>query len=241
MQPYVRVTARNVPRVCKPAARNFFSAPFFPHFAPTIGNEFAPLFRLLDSTSADLVPLSRRHVPRSFTPRFDVRELGASYELQGELPGIEQKDIEVEFVDEHTLVIRGKTASESTTSNEAAEPTQAIVADEAATSDNVSEKSANYQKPSVEDDYVDAGAKTPTSPATPAADVTPAPETKKAEPAAPTHKYWISERSVGEFERRFNFPGKVNQDAVKASLKNGILNIVIPKAVAREARRINID
>lgn len=241
MQLYARVPARTVPRVCKPAARNIFSAPSFPHFAPTFNNELAPLFRLLDSTSADLVSSSRRHAPRSFTPRFDVRELGASYELQGELPGIEQKDLEVEFVDEHTLVIRGKTTSETTTSNEAAKPTQAVAADEAATSDNASEKSANYQKPSVEDEYVDAGAKTPTSPATPAADVTPAPETEKAEPAAPTHKYWVSERSVGEFERRFNFPGKVDQDAVKASLKNGILNIVIPKVVAREARRINIE
>lgn len=240
MQLYARVPARSVPRVCKPAARNIFSAPFFPHFAPTFGNELAPLFRLLDSTSADLVS-SRRNAPRSFTPRFDVRELGASYELQGELPGIEQKDIEVEFVDEHTLVVRGKTDSETTTTNAAAEPTQAIATDEAATSDNASEKSANYQKPSVEDDYVDAGSKTPTSPATPAADVTPAPETTKAEPAAPTQKYWISERSVGEFERQFNFPGKVDQDAVKASLKNGILNIVIPKVVAREARRINIE
>lgn len=252
MQPYARVTARCVPRVCKPApARNVFTTPFFPHFGPAIGSEFAPLFRLLDSATADLVPsLSQRQAPRSFTPRFDVREVASSYELQGELPGIEQKDLEIEFVDERTLVIRGKTTSESITTNEneAAEPNKAIAADEAATADNVSEKSANYQKPSVEDDeYVDAGAessgegpKTPASPATAAADATSVAETKQAEPS-PSYKYWVSERSVGEFERRFNFPGRVDQDAVRASLRNGVLSVVIPKVIAKEARRINIE
>lgn len=187
---------------------------------------------------------SRRLLPRTFTPRFDVREAEASYELQGELPGIEQKDLEIEFVDERTLVIRGKTASETTTTSNdtAAESIKAIAADSA------SEKSVNYRKPSVADDeYVDAGAesadesaKTPSSPATAAADVAPTAETQKAE-LAPSSKYWISERSVGEFERRFSFPANVDQDAVKASLRNGILSIVIPKVVARGARRINIE
>lgn len=249
MQPYARITARCVPRVCKPTARNVFTTPFFPHFGPTLGSELAPLFRLLDSATTDLMPSSsRRLAPRAFTPRFDVREVDASYQLQGELPGIEQKDLEIEFVDERTLVIRGRTASGNTTSNGAAEPIKAITADNSVTSDNARGESAHYQKPSVADDeYVDAGAesaddgvKTPSSPATAAADVASAAETRMVEPAS-SSKYWITERSVGEFERRFSFPGTVDQDAVKASLRNGILNIVIPKLVARGARRINIE
>lgn len=168
--------------------------------------------------------------------------MDASYELKGELPGIEQRDLEIEFVDERTLVIRGKTAVENTTAT-SDESVKAVVADEAASSDSVSEKSANYQKPSVADDeYVDVGAESAKAPSLPAtADAAPsAVETMKAEPA-PNSRYWISERAVGEFERRFSFPGKVDQDAVKASLRNGILSIVIPKVVAREARRINIE
>ena len=229
-----------------------FTTPFFPHFGPASA-EFAPLFRLLDSAAADLVPSSPRGqaARRTFTPRFDVREIGAAYELQGELPGIEQKDLEIEFVDERTLVIRGKTASESTKTNEdaAAEPTQAVEAGEAATADTASEKSAKFQKASVEDDYVDAGAesaesategtKTPNTITEDAAPAGAVAEPKK--PAEPSFKYWVSERSGGEFERRFSFPGRVDQDAVKASLRNGILSVVVPKVVAKEARRIEIQ
>ena len=150
MQPYARITTRCVPQVCKAATRNVFTTPFFPHFGPAIGSELAPLFRLLDSATADLIPSSsRRQAPRSFTPRFDVREVSSSYELQGELPGIEQKDLEIEFVDETTLVIRGKTVFGTSTSDEAAEP---LKAEDAVTADDASEKSANYQKPSVKDD-----------------------------------------------------------------------------------------
>lgn len=249
MQTY-RIVPRTALRVCKPAVaptRTMFSTPFFPsHFGP-MSSELAPLFRLPNSATADLIPSpAHAHPRRSFTPRFDVREVGAAYELQGELPGLEQRDLEIEFVDERTLVIRGHTGTESTKTNEPApaEATKAVEAEEAATADNVSEKSANYHKVSVEDEYVDAGAesateaaKTPAStPATPAAEVA---EPKEA--AKPSFKYWISERFVGGFERRFSFPGRVDQEAVKASLKNGILSVVVPKIVAKEARRISIE
>lgn len=242
MQPCARISARCVPRVYKPSARNVFTTPFFPHFGPSLGSELAPLFRLLDTATTDLAPSSsRRLAPRAFTPRFDVREVDASYELQGELPGIEQQDLEIEFVDDRTLVIRGKTASETTVSDGVGEPVKAIADGGAAAADSAGEKSVNYRKPSVADEeYVDAGAESAGEGAeTPSSSAAVA-ETKTAEPA-PNSKYWISERSIGEFERRFSFPGKVDQDAVKASLRNGILSIVIPKVVARAARKINIE
>lgn len=57
----------------------------------------------------------------------------------------------------------------------------------------------------------------------------------------PGFRYWVSERSVGEFQRTFNFPGKVDRDAVKASLKNGILTVVVPKLKKEaESRKIVI-
>lgn len=226
-----------------------FSTPFFPsHFGPAT-SDFAPLFRLLDSAATDLIPSSARTPSRrSFTPKFDVREVGATYELQGELPGIEQKDLDIEFVDERTLVIRGRHNSEKSKTNESApaEATEAVEAGEAATGDTVSEKSANYQKPTIEDEYIDAGAesavegaKTPAStPATPTPEMAEKQTTKATEPST---KYWVSERSVGEFERRFSFPGRLDQEAVKASLRNGILSVVVPKIVTKEARRIDIE
>ena len=246
MQPYRIVTARNIPRVCKASApRTMFTTPFFPHFN-NFGSDFAPLFRLLDSATADLVPSSRQHARQTFTPRFDVREVGSAYELQGELPGIEQKDLNIEFLDERTLVIRGRTVAEDAKSDEvaeAAEPVEKAVQNEPANG-NASEKSPHYQKASVEDEYVDAGAESEAAdgaktPASTTAEVTPTVESKKA--AEPSDKYWVSERSVGEFERRFSFPGRVELENVKASLKNGILSVVVPKVAAQQSRRINIE
>lgn len=201
------------------------------------------VFRLLDSAAADLVPQppSRHAARRSFTPRFDVKEAGSNYELQGELPGFEQHNLDIEFVDERTLVVRGKLASEQTYSNDSAaeDGQQKAVADTAA-NDNASERSPNYREASVEDEYVDAGAESET-----VRDDKPGEVAKAAEAtnkvAEPQFKYWVSERSAGEFERRFAFPGRVDQDEVKASLKNGILSIIVPKIVEREAKRISIQ
>ena len=63
----------------------------------------------------------------------------------------------------------------------------------------------------------------------------------KKEEEGPKYRYWVSERSVGEFHRSFTFPGKVDQEAVKASLKNGILSVVVPKSTVKEARKIEIS
>lgn len=174
-----------------------------------------------------------------------MREVGSNYELQGELPGLEQKDLEIEFVDERTLVIRGRTATEDVQTNESADKTVAAKEEGAATADDASDKSANYQKPSVEEEgYVDAGAESSAdgakTPATPVAEQASVVESKKAT-AEPSYKYWVSERFAGEFERRFSFPGRVDQEAVKASLRNGILSVVVPKVVAKEARKIQIQ
>jgi HSP20 family molecular chaperone IbpA len=53
-------------------------------------------------------------------------------------------------------------------------------------------------------------------------------------------KYWVSERSVGEFSRSFSFPGHVDIDRVKASLDHGILKVVVPKLEKKAGRRIEV-
>ena len=84
---------------------------YYPRF---VVNEFAPVFRLMDdlqaaSKAGRCGQYSNRL--RSFQPRFDVKENKDSYELKGELPGIEQKNIEVAFTDANTLIIKGHTES----------------------------------------------------------------------------------------------------------------------------------
>ncbi|KAL8677789.1 MAG: hypothetical protein Q9186_005822 [Xanthomendoza sp. 1 TL-2023] len=240
---------RAIPRACRPltaitapqSARVMSS--FFPHFP---SHTFAPFFREIDSLFPSENFAARPPQLRPFTPRFDVQEVGAAYELHGELPGIDQEDINIEFVDANTLVIKGKTERSLSRTQDVDVKDKAI---EGASSpntvaaDNASEKSTNYHKASVEDEYIDAGAEregastaregAPTPASSNAAEVTPAPE-------QPQSKYWVSERSVGEFQRTFSFPGKVDQEAVKASLRNGILNIIVPKA-AKQERKIAIE
>ena len=48
----------------------------------------------------------------AFTPRIDVREDDVSYEISAELPGLEEKDIEISIAD-GSLVLRGEKTSDS--------------------------------------------------------------------------------------------------------------------------------
>ncbi|KAN0090103.1 HSP20-like chaperone [Hyaloscypha variabilis] len=138
---------------------------------------FAPLFRFLDEFST----YSRDGVDtETFTPKFDIHEHKHSYSLHGELPGVEKKDVEIEWNDAQTIHIHGKT-----------------------------EKS--YESP------------------------------KEGEEIEGT-KIWRSERKTGEFSRTFAFPKPVDQEHVKATMKNGILNISVPKAKKQqEQKKITIS
>ena len=102
----------------------------------------------------------------AFSPRIDVKEDDASFEISAELPGLEEKDIEI-TVDEGTLVLRGEKTSES--------------------------------------------------------------EEKEG-------KYFRQERIYGRFERAFHLPDGVQEDAIEAKFKNGVLTLHLPKK--EEAKKV---
>jgi HSP20 family molecular chaperone IbpA len=158
--------------------------------------DFSPLFRLLDDYDNHRSSRNSTGTMRSFAPKFDVRESEASFHLDGELPGISQEDINIEFTDPQTLVVKGRTEREyhTTEPKEQANSEQAVETTE-----------------------------------------------KASKPSGTSHRYWASERTVGEFSRTFSFPIRVDQDKVKASLKNGILSVVVPKATASAAKKITIE
>jgi HSP20 family protein len=55
-------------------------------------------------------------------------------------------------------------------------------------------------------------------------------------------KYWVQERTIGDFERSFSFPSDVDVDSVKATLEFGILKIVVPKMERKvKGRKIEIQ
>jgi HSP20 family molecular chaperone IbpA len=187
---------------------------FFPHFP---SGDFTPLFRLLDDydvhRSSTGRPAGRSSTVRSFAPRFDVREVKDAYHLDGELAGVNQKDIEIEFSDPQTLVIKGHVkrtyAEESEGNNQT--------------------PSKNDHQPTVEEEGTDTT-------------VSKTDGNKQVfKSKTPGHKYWVSERAVGEFHRTFTFPERVNQDAVHASLKDGILSVTVPKAAPPVSKKIRID
>jgi len=180
---------------------------------------FAPLFRLLD----DFNDYSRgtgghhyRSQLKTFSPKFDVKETAQVYELHGELPGIEQKDVEIEFTDQQILTVRGHTERSYTKGT----PPAGFL-EEPKMTGAITEGGDTHK------DTASSG--------------TAIAETDAQKKSDDSCRYWVSERRVGEFSRSFSFPARVDQDQVKASMKNGILSILVPKAKKTEGRKITIS
>lgn len=65
--------------------------------------------RLLDDYDRYLSGHTLDPHPRAYAPTFDMRESKDTYQLEGELPGVKQSDVDIEYVDAHTIVIKGHT------------------------------------------------------------------------------------------------------------------------------------
>ncbi|KAF2183282.1 HSP20-like chaperone [Zopfia rhizophila CBS 207.26] len=242
---------------------------------------FVPFLSQVDELLSELNREGRRAAhqrqqrKRAFRARFDVKENKEGYTVEGEVPGFEQENIEIQVTDEHTVSIKGNTQPESETQAQkpgqeqpgtATEPEadkmDGVTLNEAegpgtatpAGSDTGSVKS--YQA-TVEDDFEDLGAETSSTisaesnpstsnkgkekaveePST-QTEQQPQQEPQEAEPENRTH---ISERTHGSFERTFRFPVRIDSANVRASLKNGILAINVPKAPVPEVRQILIQ
>lgn len=63
---------------------------------------------------------------------------------------------------------------------------------------------------------------------------------REAEARAEGENRFISERSFGSFCRTFNLPEGVDGNAVKAELRNGVLNLLVPKVPEVQPRKIAI-
>ena len=267
MQPY-RVTRTRLPTLTRTISNpskpsNMSCLTMYPRAAPRpvvrpFGftprgfpfGEVDSLFSLLDAATT---PSPRHHqAQRTFQPRFDVRETDAAYQLQGELPGLRQQDVQVEWADHNTLTLHGRTVRESRRGDPALgeDPTaQGALADNAtepATKDTASETTTatknTAHQPTVEDEGDEAEASTTAAtPATTVADEKAEMPQQEQQSSDPRPRYWVSERSVGEFHRSFTFPGHIDHDAVKASLKDGLLSIEVPKVQKKEPRRIQIE
>jgi len=186
--------------------------------------EFSPLFHLANELDRATRGQGQGSTDnwRSFNPRFDVKETKETYELHGELPGIAQSDINIEWSDDNTLTISGQTESRS----EYNEAGDAVEVTDETTHDK------HYNKPTAEDETNEDGKTQAVTKSNTSKDITKADNTPR---------YWITERSFGSFHRTFQFPARVDHDNVSANLKNGILSMIVPKAKAKEPRKVTIS
>ncbi|KAE8549792.1 hypothetical protein TMatcc_000830 [Talaromyces marneffei ATCC 18224] len=175
----------------------------------------------------------------SFTPKFDVREADQFYILNGELPGAQQENIEIEFTDTETMVIKGQIERNydvtSPSSEESTHDNDDVMS---VHSDSASSTHSNYHSPTVEDEDEDGVVKVKAAQSTSNVATKHQPQ---SEAQQPKYKYWASERSIGTFQRTFTFPTRVNQDEVKAVFKNGILSVFVPKQAIQKAKRIRVE
>jgi HSP20 family protein len=46
---------------------------------------------------------------------------------------------------------------------------------------------------------------------------------------------------IGDYQRSFTLSGEINRDKIKATLKNGLLQLVLPKAEPVKAKKITVE
>lgn len=185
--------------------------------------------------------------------KFDVKECKKTYELRAELPGLEQKDIDIEFMDAKTLVIKGGLAKvDDTKPNEeednegladsevpAENEGQAAIEDKSDNKSDSSSSSASAASSSNQTTVEDWSEEEPGN--TEISKKGKGYRSILKQNEGSFYKYLIRECSTGKFKRTFTFPHKVDRSGVKASLKNGILTVVVPKQVKKGSERKKIE
>ncbi len=63
----------------------------------------------------------------------------------------------------------------------------------------------------------------------------------KVEPEVPeNHRLAISEYGVGDYKRTFTVSSEIDRDKIQASVKDGVLKLVLPKAEGAKTRKIQV-
>lgn len=64
---------------------------------------------------------------------------------------------------------------------------------------------------------------------------------RKEENQADKKGYHYSERRYGGFARAFVLPSEIDSEKVKANYKNGVLEVVLPKAAKEKTKKIEVE
>jgi HSP20 family protein len=201
-------------------------------FVDDYKSSFLPLFYLLDdfdtyareTTGKGPGRRHRGHRERTISPRFDVRDLPEGYELYGELPGVDQKDVEIEFTDPQTLAIRGRIERPYTL--------PCNICGSQSTGGAITEGGEQQQQSTTQNGSATSKSGT---------QLDTRDQNKQDQQDKDQVKFLVAERRTGEFSRSFNFTEPIDQDGVKANMKNGILRTWVPKAKKPASRKVQIS
>jgi HSP20 family molecular chaperone IbpA len=205
------------PRFHYPESSTSSTAGLYPGFPTDILRMFEDLEGT--TTGSNTTSATSR---RAFSPNFDVQETEHEYILEGEVPGLSNKqNLSIEFTDDKTILIQGRIERSVKRWSDDQGRIQAIEGNEE--QKNITESGEKHEdKQQQKDDRVQ----------------------KKDDSQRQVNKkpkYWVSERSVGEFSRSFSFPTSVDVEKVKASLEHGILKVVVPKLEKKAGRKIEVS
>ncbi|KAK3386125.1 HSP20-like chaperone [Podospora didyma] len=196
----------------------------FPQDLSVTDPNFTTLFRLLDDFNAYSQEAKNdngeagksygRH-RRGPRPRFDIRETPEAYELYGEVPGVERKDVHIELTEPNVIMISGHVERPYDDPKPSKKKKMQPKVSECECPDDKTCDKCEKEKKS-------EGASE---------------ESKEGS----TVRYLQRERFVGDFSRDFAFPGPLQEFEITASLENGILKVVAPKQQPSKGRRIEIQ
>lgn len=65
-------------------------------------------------------------------------------------------------------------------------------------------------------------------------------ERKQAE-EKPGERFHVCQQSYGSFQCSYSLPAQVKPDKVKATYKNGVLEVVMPKAEVKQAHKVSVE
>jgi HSP20 family protein len=63
----------------------------------------------------------------------------------------------------------------------------------------------------------------------------------RVEPRIPeNHRLVVSEYSVGDYQRVFTLSDQINREEIRASVRNGVLRVMLPKAETVKTKKIEV-
>lgn len=204
-----------------------FDQPFHRPFLSLFNDTFSQLDRLSSELNAQINDGgSNFDKMLTMAPKFDVKETESDFVLEGELPGVEKKDISLDFVDDNTLVLQARTERVRQEGN--LSPDSGDRVGEKRTVETSKDDAEHANGAHAQDESKDKNRENVSTVAT-------TDKNKEVSQPTPKTQYHITERSVGTFRRVFTIPGEIKHAEVRASLKNGVLTVKVPKAI-RDAK-----